>query len=315
MNQLDNLGRLLSPLRDDRNHVVGFTHLAKLARVPEARGRRDLADAEEWLGGKVVATQNRRLLLTQSGNELARLLGDLDALRSRVLAGSRCEVLAVDCEPALAPLLARSFPDVFAAFGDSVRVEVQPFDGVTLRERLEAVPGSLGLGWCLEENATTLPLSGKARWVTLIPEGHPVPKREVAAADLASFPRLFVSGEDERDPALASLLAIVPPTRRVTLPHSGAVIAAVLEGAGAGLARALPWEPPFDCTAVPLTGVEAPRPALFITRKTSSLTEAASTLIAALKRRAAEPYPPSVVAEGGADGARPAPALTDLVPA
>lgn len=234
MNHLDNLGRLLSPLLDDRNHVVGFTHLAKIARVPEARGRRDLSDAEEWLGGKVLTTQNRRLLLTEPGTELARLLGELDDLRSRVLAGSRTEVLAVDCEPALASLLARSFTDVFAAFRDAVRIEVQPFDAVTLRERLEAVPGAIGLGWCAEENATTVALGGKGRWVVLFPDGHAVPKREVAPADLAQLPRLFVAGEDERDPALAPVLAAVPAARRVTLPWAGAVLAAVLEGSGAG---------------------------------------------------------------------------------
>ena len=150
MTHLDNLHRLLQPLLDERNHVVGFTHLAKLARVAEAKGRRDLAEVEEWIGGKVVTTQNRRLVLTAWGNELARLLGDLDGLRSRVLAGSRTEVLAVDCEPALASLLARALPDVFAAFGDSVRLEVQPFDAVTLRELLDTFSGSLGLGWCAE---------------------------------------------------------------------------------------------------------------------------------------------------------------------
>lgn len=314
MNHLDNLGRLLSPLLDDRNNVLGITHLAKIARVPEARGRRDLSDAEEWLGGKVVATQNRRLHLTESGAELARLLGELDDLRSRVLAGSRTEVLAVDCEPALAPLLARCFADIFAAFGDSVRIEVQPFDAVSLRERLEAVPGSLGLGWCAEENSTTVALPARVRWVVLFPDGHAAPKREVSPADLATLPRLFVAAEDERDPALAPLFALVPPARRVTLPWSGAVLASVQAGSGCGLTRAFPWEAPFECHAVPLAGVEALRPALFLPRKASALTETASTLIAALKRRAAEPYtPPALVAD--TDAELPAAVSSDLVSA
>ena len=307
MTHLDNLHRLLQPLLDERNHVVGFTHLAKLARVAEAKGRRDLAEVEEWIGGKVVTTQNRRLVLTAWGNELARLLGDLDGLRSRVLAGSRTEVLAVDCEPALASLLARALPDVFAAFGDSVRLEVQPFDAVTLRERLDTCSGTLGLGWCAEENAATVALPGKVRWVVLFPDAYPAGKREVTPADLATLPRVFVAGEDARDPSLAPVLGAIPAARLVTLPWSGAVLSAVRDGSGAGLARALPWEPPSRSPAVPLAGVEALRPALFLPRKAAAVTEAASTLIAALKRCAAEPYtPPVLVADADPALAEPA---------
>lgn len=291
---LDMLRMIAATLQRRGAAFSSLSQVAKRIRVGDDNLRRSCSRLEDYLQTRLFVTQVGKLVLTPPAAALADLAGRLDALREGVFADDGPEPLVIDAAGVLADtLLPLALPDLFAASADTLRCEVRPLDPVATPERLDNGETHLALGWA-EGGGGAEVLDAEARWVAVLPRGHAFTKREVGADEMAAFHRVFVPGDDHSLAATASALRPVPAGCRVELPSVPAVLAAVGSGCGVGIVPLLPWNPPPSFRSVPLAGVEPDRPAVFLPRRASDLTEAAGSLIAILKRVAAEPYLPPV---------------------
>lgn len=296
LHDLELLHKIATALRRPGAAYKSINQLSKRTRTDDDKARRSCARLEDYLRTRLFVIQGGRLVLTPPAAALADIAGRLVALCEGVSADDGPEPLVIDAAGVLADtLLPLALPDLFAASADTLRCEVRSFNPVATPERLDNGETHLALGWASGEGGGSAEVLGaEVRWVAVLPRGHAFTKREVGAGEMAAFHRVFVPGDEHALAATASALRPVPAGCRVELPSVPAVLAAVASGCGVGVVPLLPWAPPPSFRSVPLAGVEPDRPAVFLPRRASDLTEGASSLLAILKRVAAEPYPPPV---------------------
>lgn len=286
---------LASLLARPNSAITSISQAARRLRVSDDKLHRSLSRFEKELGFRLVAGQAGKLCLTVSGGLFAKLGEQIFALREGAGDGPECCV--VDCDAQLAEtLLPFCFEHFFSLYGASgVRLEVAGFDSATVAERLNGGTSNLGLGWASDGQSTLTvdPIDRPAPWSLCLPKDHPFTEAEIGPDDLSRFDRLFIASDD-RSLALRGTLPAVPPSHWVTLPSTTAVYAAIDSGVGFGVVPQIPWARGRRFASirhVRLREIPPERPAIFLPKRASALTEVADSLRTILKRVALEPSP------------------------
>jgi DNA-binding transcriptional LysR family regulator len=285
---------LTMPLGRPASTFTSLLQVAKRLRVDDSKARRSLARVEEYMAQRLIVTEGRKLTLTPAGLRLSELAGQIEDLRGGGITGDGPELFVIDAEPLLAELLlSMAFNDFISVFAESIQVHVTRFDRGTISERLDSGAAHLGLGWADGEATKSVEvIDVPVPWVVVLPRDHSFSKREVPADGLAQFDRVFFA--DERTIlATASALQAVPPGRRIECGSVSSVLAFVAAGCGGvGLVPSMPWSQTLSdprLRAVPISGLEPEKVAIFLPKRSGSISEAGDSLRTILKRVALEP--------------------------
>lgn len=298
------------------NNIASWKQLSIRLRLSEDDVVRAIKRLEAYFRSPLVVKQaDRRLALSGPGERIARIVEQLD--RAAHSESDDAETLAIDADMTLAgSVLPFALPDFFSVFGGglvALRVGRLDPDPAVLQGRLANGTISFALGFSDDDPpASAEVLEPPFPWVALLPANHPlgsVPDG-LAPESLAREDRVFVP--DERSIAARSgALHAVPPSRRIECESVAVVRAMVAGGLGVGLAldfSRVSTGRPDGLRCVPLVGVEPERIAVFLPRKTGALSEAAQSLITAIKRVVtAPPEPPREPAPVAAEPADVAP--------
>jgi DNA-binding transcriptional LysR family regulator len=281
------------------NTLTSLNQLAKRLRLPDDQVTRAMARLTARFQCELVVKHNRRLVLTEHGERIARIADQLFTA-----ATTDCEapeVLAFDVEPALAEtVLPPALTDFLSAWGGLVAVRIgrPDSDPAVLRERLANGTVSFGLGFSDgETSASTEILAPSFPWVGLLPSTHPLGGAENGLPPelLAKADRVFVPGDERSLAVLSDVLHAIPSVRRIECESASAVRAMVAAGLGIGLDLDLGQisaAQPDGLRRVSLQGVRPEQIALFLPRKADTLSEAALSLVSAIKRVVTAPPEP-----------------------
>jgi DNA-binding transcriptional LysR family regulator len=279
---------LVGPLSRPNAAIMSISQLAKRIRTGDDKVRRVLSRFEEQLRCRLVTTRDRRLVLTDAGIKLGGIAAQLQQLASGEQEHDEPELLTIDVERNLAEIvLPAVLPEFWSLWGDSVRVQIENFDAVTLRERLENGSAHLGLGWTTDNpSAGEERLRLAIRWVATFRGDVSVEvEQSLGFKKLAQFDRLFARNWEQLPAAVAKFVETVPVARRIECP-SLCMARTLAARSGAAI---LPTLGNTDCCAdsalscVPLEGIGTTGISIFLPRRAAAVTEAAASLATMLR--------------------------------